>query len=99
MWRDNRNGKKSSKRRNKFEIWSEILENCLKTPQTQSWLCRNLQLKTSYFKESIDFLIERELVIERKTFEKVEYLTSKKGEETLIQYYILINNFFKLNKD
>ncbi|MHA1990272.1 MAG: winged helix-turn-helix domain-containing protein [Candidatus Hodarchaeales archaeon] len=93
MWRNNKYREKSE-RRNKFEIWSEILESCLKTPQTQSWLRRNLNLKTNAFKEAITFLINRNLIEKEENFEKVVYLATKRGEEALNQYYLLITNFF-----
>ncbi|MFW9779098.1 MAG: winged helix-turn-helix domain-containing protein [Candidatus Heimdallarchaeota archaeon] len=89
-----RNG---SRRRSSFEIWSELLEVCARTPRTQSWLRRNLRLKTSGFKEAIEFLMVRGLIKEVNNFGSFEYLTTKKGEEALLHYYKLINRFFVLD--
>ena len=48
-------------RRTKYEIWVEILEVCLNQPRTQSWILRDLRLKTEHVKNSLQFLIDREL--------------------------------------
>jgi predicted transcriptional regulator len=89
--------KNGSRRRSTFEIWSELLEVCARTPRTQSWLRRNLRLKTSGFKEAITFLMIRSLIKEVNNFGTTEYLTTKRGEEALLQYYSLINKFFVLD--
>jgi predicted transcriptional regulator len=92
-----KNGNKDSTQRNKFEIWSEILEACNKVPRTQSWLLRELRLKTSSVKNSISFLIERELIyqVEVEKYNTVAYLITDKGKEALRNYYTLITKYFK----
>jgi len=84
-------------RRTKYEIWVELLEACLWTPRTQSWLMRKLSLKTSKIKETLSFLLSREL-LESTNEEYIIYRTTEKGSETLKQFYDLILNYFQLKK-
>ena len=84
-------------RRNKFEIWSEILESCLRTPRTQTWLLREIRLKTQAIKETLHFLLLRHLIEQIDDINGIKYQTTKKGEEALIKYYNLINDFFELD--
>ncbi|TFG17520.1 MAG: hypothetical protein EU530_10500 [Promethearchaeota archaeon] len=49
-------------RRRRYEIWAEILEVCLQSPRTQSWIIRELRLKTQNAKEALDFLAKRDLI-------------------------------------
>ncbi|MFX1251923.1 MAG: winged helix-turn-helix domain-containing protein [Promethearchaeota archaeon] len=86
---------KSSKR-SKFEIWSEVLESCLKRPRTQTWLLRKIRLKTQTIKTTLQFLQSRDLIEQIEDFDTIKYLTTKKGEEALIRYYNLISEFFEL---
>ena len=83
-------------RRNKFEIWSEVLESCLRTPRTQTWLLREIRLKTQAIKETLQFLLLRHLIEQIDDINGIKYQTTKKGEEALIKYYNLINDFFEL---
>lgn len=87
----------SSSRRNKFEIWAEVLESCLRTSRTQSWLLRHLRLKTSSIKEALAILLSAQLIELVDTFHTKngtkEYRTTVKGEETLSQYYQLLTKF------
>ena len=85
-----------SSRRNKFEIWSEVMESCLRTPRTQTWLLREIRLKTLVVKETLQFLLTRHLIEEINDADGIKYQTTKKGEEALIKYYNLINDFFEL---
>jgi predicted transcriptional regulator len=39
-------------------------------------------------------LLKRNLIEKEENFEKVVYLATKRGEEALNQYYLLITNFF-----
>ena len=87
---------KSSKR-SKFEIWSEVLESCLRRPRTQTWLLRKIRLKTQTIKTTLQFLQSRDLIEQIDDFGTIKYLTTKKGEEALIQYYNLITEFFDLD--
>lgn len=97
MWSSPYNHEKTgSFRRNKFEIWSEILEACNRVPRTQSWLLRELRLKTSSIKEALGFLMERELVnqVDEDNYNTIAYLTTVKGKEALRSYYNLITKYF-----
>ena len=83
-------------RRSKFEIWAELLEACVRTPRTQSWLLRRVGLKTQTIKEALDFLVTSGLI---ENFQSVdgnlgEFRTTKKGEEALTQYYELVTKYF-----
>jgi predicted transcriptional regulator len=84
-------------RRNKFQIWAEILESCLSTSRTQSWLLRYLHLKTITIKEALDFLLSARLIELVDPFQTVnntrEYRTTIKGEEALALYYQLMTKF------
>ncbi|MFX0085050.1 MAG: winged helix-turn-helix domain-containing protein [Candidatus Hodarchaeota archaeon] len=91
---NNHNQLNRQSRRSKFEIWSEILEICTQTSRTQSWLRRNLGLKTTTFKDAMNFLLARDLIRTVNEFEQIEYLTTEKGEQALFQYYSLITKFF-----
>ncbi|MHA1191510.1 MAG: winged helix-turn-helix domain-containing protein [Promethearchaeota archaeon] len=51
-----------SSRRSKFEIWAEVLEFCLRVKRTQKWLLRETRLKTSVIKETLQFLMSRNLI-------------------------------------
>ena len=87
--------KQKTQRRNKYEIWIEILEACLWTSRTQSWLMRKINLKTSNIKQSLDFLISRKLLIHVEN-EFSTYKTTEKGSEALKQFYDLILNYFEI---
>ncbi|MFX1514415.1 MAG: winged helix-turn-helix domain-containing protein [Promethearchaeota archaeon] len=85
-----------AKRRSKFEIWAELLEACLYTPRTQSWLIRRLRSNTSAVKNALSFLVNLELIEEIKNIktDNTEFRTTIRGEEALNQYYQLITKFF-----
>ncbi len=83
-------------RRGKFEIWSEIMEFCLRKPRSQTWLLREVRLKTEKVKLTLDFLLSRHLIEEVKDESITKYHTTEKGKEALLQYYNLINDFFNL---
>ncbi len=87
----------SAIRRTKYEIWAEILEVCSKSPRSQSWILRELRLKTVNTKEAIDFLIERGL-IELNNTENSKwdvYKTTLLGKEALNDFYKLIRKYFR----
>ncbi len=79
-------------RRSKFEIWAELLEACARTSRTQSWLLRKVGLKTSAIKEALDFLNTAGLLSQQNV--NNEFITTKKGESALTQYYQLITKYF-----
>lgn len=83
-------------RRSKFEIWAEILEACVRTSRSQSWLLRRVRLKTQTIKESLHFLIASGLIKQLPTSngDRREFQTTMKGEEALTQYYELVTKYF-----
>ena len=82
-------------RRTKYEIWVDILESCLNESKTQSYLVRMLRLKTDHAKESIDFLMTRNLLQMKNEGKNdwIEYFTTTKGKKALYLYYKLIMIF------
>lgn len=85
-----------SPRRDKFEIWSALLEACLRTPRTQSWLMRKIGLNTAAAKEALSILTKGELLeqLSAPTMGTFEFRTTEKGKAALTQYYQLITYFF-----
>jgi predicted transcriptional regulator len=86
-------------RRSKFEIWSEVLEYCLRVSRTQTWLLRETRLKTSAIKETLQFLLSRKLIKQLNEGDYVKYQTTERGEEAIERFYTLINDFFGLNQN
>ena len=89
-------GKHRNARRNKFEIWAEVLEACMRNARTQSWLLRKVGLKTRTMKEILHFLQTIGLIEQLKTLDNGYrvFQTTRQGESALIQYYELISIFF-----
>ena len=82
-------------RRTKYEIWVEILEVCLNHSRHQSWILRELRLKTESVKSALQFLLDRNLLNQiNHDNDWTEYRTSLKGKEALVHFYALISNFF-----
>lgn len=88
----------SSSRRSKFEIWAEVLEFCLRAERTQTWLLRKTCLKTSAIKETLQFLLSRNLIEQLKDGNLIKYHTTARGEEVLKRFYTLINDYFDLKQ-
>jgi len=86
----------SFSRRNKFEIWSEVLELCLRAKRTQTWLLRKTRLKTSMIRETLQFLISRNLIEQLNDDDIIKYHTTDRGEEALKRFYTLVNDYFNL---
>jgi predicted transcriptional regulator len=86
----------SSSRRNKFEMWAEVLEFCLRVKRTQTWLLRETRLKTSAIKETLKFLLSRNLIEELNEDAIIKYRTTTRGEEVLKRFYTLVNDYFDL---
>ena len=86
----------SSSRRNKFEIWAEVLEFCLRAKRTQTWLLRETRLKTSVIKETLQFLLSRNLIQQLNDDDGKKYQTTELGEEVLKRFYTLVNDYFDL---
>lgn len=84
-------------RREKFEIWSAVLEVCLRTPRTQSWLMRKIGLNTAAAKDALKTLTKGQLLqqINERTAGIIGFKTSEKGRAALTQYYQLITYFFE----
>jgi len=89
----------SSPRRSKFEIWAEILEFCLRVKRTQTWLLRKTRLKTSAIKETLQFLLSRNLIEQLNDDDIIKYHTTDRGEEVLKRFYTLINDYFNLDQN
>jgi len=89
----------SSSRRSKFEIWAEVLEFCLRAKRTQTWLLRETRLKTSAIKETLQFLLSRNLIEQLNDDDIIKYHTTNRGEEALKRFYTLINDYFNLNQN
>ncbi len=72
------------------------MEVCLNSPRHQSWILRELSLKTNHAKQEIEFLLHRKLLNEilNKEDNWVAYQTSLKGKKALNHFYRLISNFF-----
>ena len=88
----------SSSRRSKFEIWAEVLEFCLRAKRTQTWLLRETRLKTSAIKETLQFLLSRNLIKQLNEGDIIKYHTTDRGEEVLKRFYTLVNDYFDLNQ-
>jgi predicted transcriptional regulator len=87
-------------RRNPFDVWAELMEACLWTSRTQSWLLRQLRLNTAAIKEAIEYLVKSELIAEiiSEEIENRQYKTTLKGKKALQSYYDLITNYFGRSK-
>jgi predicted transcriptional regulator len=90
------NSRYRSSRRDKFEIWSSLLETCFYTSRTQTWLLRNLGLNTAAIKQALNQLTKGGMlmVIHEPEQGRTEYKTTEEGKEGLKQYYLLISKFF-----
>ncbi len=86
----------SSSRRSKFEIWAEVLELCLREKRTQTWLLRETRLKTSAIKETLQFLLSRNLIEKFNEDDVTKYSTTHHGEEALKRFYTLVNEYFDI---
>jgi len=86
----------SSSRRSKFEIWAEVLEFCLRAKRTQTWLLRETRLKTSAIKETLQFLLSRNLIEQINDDDIKKYHTTERGEDVLKRFYTLVNDYFDL---
>ena len=82
-------------RRERFQIWSAILESCLYQSRTQSWLIRKIGLNTSAAKDALSTLTNGGLLelVDQPTVGKYEYRTTARGESTLKEYYHLVAQF------
>lgn len=84
-----------SPRRNKYEIWIEILDLCTTNKIHLSYIMRELRLQTGKCKEYLKFLIERDLLAVIETQQDgIIYLTTEKGRECVKNFLEDINKFF-----
>ena len=69
-----------SPRRNKYEIWIEILDLCIADNIHLSYIMRELRLQTGKCKEYLKFLLERDLIDVIDTEQDgIIYQTTQKG--------------------
>ena len=87
-------------RRNKYEIWAQILDLCSREPSHLSRILQKLRLKTSLCKEYLLFLLERNLLetIEKENDRGISYQTTLRGKEALNEFFNLITKFFTPKK-
>ena len=86
----------NSPRRNKYEIWVEILNLCSKNQIHLSRIIRELRLRTSKCKEYVSFLIQQQLldISEEKLSRSIIYSTSRKGKEAVNDFLALLSRYF-----
>ena len=87
-------------RRNKYEIWAQILDLCSREPSHLSRILQKIRLKTSLCKEYLLFLLERNLLetIEKENDRGISYQTTLRGKEALNEFFNLITKFFTPKK-
>ena len=73
---------------------------CVRAGRTQSWLLRQLRLKTSAIKDALEFLLGAGLIAAtvNADADARQYQTTPKGEEALTTYYKLITKYFSKEK-
>ena len=88
------------RRRNKYEIWAQILDLCSREPSHLSRILQKIRLKTSLCKEYLLFLLERNLLetIEKENDRGISYQTTLRGKEALNEFLNLITKFFTPKK-
>ena len=85
----------NSPRRNKYEIWTEILDLCTTDNIHLSFIIRELRLQTDKCKEYLKFLVERGLIAVIETERNgIIYQTTKKGKECVKTFLEAIHQFF-----
>ena len=55
-------------------------------------------LKNERIKETLEFLLSRNLIEQLNDGDMKKYQTTKRGEEVLKRFYTLINDYFDLNQ-
>ncbi len=87
-------------RRNKYEIWAQILDLCSREPSHLSRILQKIRLKTSLCKKHLLFLLERNLleIIEKEKDRGISYQTTLRGKEALNEFYNLVTKFFTPKK-
>lgn len=87
-------------RRNKYEIWAQILDLCSREPSHLTRIIQKLRLKTSLCKEYLIFLLERNLLetIEKENDRNISYQATLRGKEALNEFLKLITKFFTPKK-
>ena len=90
----------STGRRNKYEIWAQILDLCSRKPSHLSRIIQKIRLKTSLCKDYLLFLLERNLLeaIEKENDRGISDQTTLRGKEALNEFLNLITKFFTPKK-
>lgn len=83
-------------RRTKYERWVELLEVCVWETRTQSWLMRQLGMKTQSIKEDLSFLVKAGLLdqLDEPQVGIYEFKTTERGRDALNQFYGLVTRYF-----
>ncbi|WP_457919753.1 winged helix-turn-helix domain-containing protein [Candidatus Lokiarchaeum ossiferum] len=86
----------SNPRRNKYELWVEILDLCTSQEIHLSQIIRDLRLRTSKCKEYLLFLMQKDLlhVKHSSTDNSIVYITTNKGKKAVQQFMQLISKYF-----
>ena len=83
-------------RRNKYELWVEILNLCSNNKIHLSKIMRDLRLRTGKCKEYISFLIQKDLLnlYQDELNGTIVYLTTDKGKSAVKQFLSLLSKYF-----
>ena len=86
----------SSPRRNKYELWVEILDLCKDNKIHLSQIMRVLRLRTGKCKEYLTFLIQKDLLhlSQDETDGTILYFTSPKGKTAVRQFLKILSDYF-----
>jgi predicted transcriptional regulator len=86
----------ASARRNKYEIWVEILSLCSYQSMKLSGIMRELRLRTGKCKEYLIFLIQHHLLQISRDEEdgNIKYTTSEKGKNAVKDFFHLLGTYF-----
>ncbi|WP_371806486.1 winged helix-turn-helix domain-containing protein [Candidatus Lokiarchaeum ossiferum] len=86
----------TSPRRNKYELWVEILDLCTDKEIHLSQIMRDLRLRTGKCKEYLLFLLQKDLLsIKRdQSDQRIVYLTTSKGKKAVQQFMQVLSKYF-----
>ena len=86
----------NSSRRNRYEIYAEILDICTKPNIHLSFIIRNLRLQTQKCKEYLLFLLDRGLIqVIDAGVDGIVYQTTPKGLEGVKNFLDVLEKYFK----
>jgi len=85
----------NSPRRNKYEIYAEILDLCTQDKIHLSFIIRELRLQTQKCKEYLVFLVSRGLLslIETEINDFI-YVTTEKGRDGVKEFLSVLDQYF-----